>query len=181
MGAYGESGIITTNNKKLFKKTLLLRDWGQSKKYHHEMISYNYRMDGIQGGILNVKLKKIREWTEKRRVIASRYQEAFLNSNINCTKEEKGRYHVYHIFSIFDNERESLKSYLNKNNIQTSYHYPVPVHIQKPYIKKYKVNSLPITLNIAKSQLSLPMYPEMKKSDQDIVIKYVLNWKNNNT
>tara|TARA_B100000029_G_scaffold384686_1_gene380257 strand:- start:1000 stop:2106 length:1107 start_codon:yes stop_codon:yes gene_type:complete len=179
LGAYGEAGIITTNNKKIADHVKKLRDWGQSKKYHHDFIAFNYRMDGIQGAILDIKLKKLNKWIKKRRLIASKYQKNLSRYNLECSLEEEGMYHTYHVFSVFTNNRDSLRKYLNKKGIQTSFHYPIPVHQQKPYLKKRSIN-LPITDLVAKTQLSLPIYPEMSIHDVNKVINEIINWKKNN-
>tara|TARA_Y100000590_G_C15734699_1_gene1018147 strand:+ start:1630 stop:2736 length:1107 start_codon:yes stop_codon:yes gene_type:complete len=179
LGAYGEAGIVTTNNKKISEHIKKLRDWGQSKKYFHDFMSFNYRMDGIQGAILDVKLKKLTKWIKKRRLIANKYQKELSKHDIETSFEEKEMYHTYHVFSVFTQKRDSLKKYLNKNGIQTSFHYPMPVHKQKPYIKK-KVQYLPVTELIAQTQISLPIYPEMSMGDVQKVIKEIINWKIHN-
>ena len=136
-------------------------------------------MDGIQGAILDIKLKKLNKWIKNRRLIASKYQKNLSRYNLECSLEEEGMYHTYHVFSVFTNNRDSLRKYLNKKGIQTSFHYPIPVHQQKPYIKKRSIN-LPITDLVAKTQLSLPIYPEMSIHDVNKVINEIINWKKNN-
>jgi len=179
LGAYGESGIITTNNKKIAEYARKLRDWGQSKKYHHDFISFNYRMDGIQGAILNVKLKKLKSWISLRRSIASEYKKKLNKYKIETSEEDIGMYHTYHIFSIFTEDRNDLRRHLSKKGIQTAFHYPIPIHKQKPYLKKRTKNKLPITEWVAKSQLSLPIYPEMNIKDVKKIINEIIKWKLN--
>jgi len=176
LGAYGESGCATTNNQKLYKKMLSLRNWGQKRKHFHDDISYNYRMDGIQGAILNVKLKKIDQWIKKRRKAAKIYSE-ILNNELLKTTEEMGNYHVYHIYSIFLKSRDKLQNYLLKKNISTGNHYPVPCHLQKPYIKfGYKKHDFPNSELLAKNQISLPIYPEITKKMIEYVSLEINKW-----
>ena len=174
LGACGEGGAITSNNKKLISKIKELRNWSQPKRYEHTEISYNYRMDSLQAASLNVKLKYIKDWTKLRRKIAQTYQENIINDHLKIAFEEKDRYHVYHIFSIFTENSVKLKNFLNKNLIGTNNHYPIPVHLQKPYLSLgYKKDDLPNTEYLSKTQLSIPMYPEMKIADAEYVSKYI--------
>ena len=152
LGACGEAGAITTNNKLLYKKIKELRNWSQSIKNIHSEISYNYRMDGIQASSLIVKLKYLNIWTKKRRIIAKTYQKEIVDrKNIRTAKEANDRYHVYHVFSIFSNEAKKLKLFLDMNKIGTSNHYPIPVHLQKPYLSLgYSKKDLPNTEILSK-------------------------------
>ena len=177
LGASGEGGAITTNNKSFNKKIKNLRNWSQPKRYYHNEISYNYRMDTIQAATLNVKLKHIKKWTNNRRRIAKTYQSLIKNSKFSITMENPNNYHVYHIYSLFYKKRNILNKYLNQNGVGTNFHYPVPAHLQKPYQKLgYKKNDLPITEKISKSQLSIPIFPEMKKNEVEYVIKLLNNF-----
>ena len=177
LGACGEGGAVTSNNKKLIEKVKSLRNWSQPRRYEHTDISYNYRMDGLQAASLNVKLKYIRKWTQLRRNIAEIYQKNIKTENCQITTETSDRFHVYHIFSIFHKESLKLKSYLNEVNIGTNNHYPIPVHLQKPYLNLgYKNNDLPITELYSKLQLSLPIYPEMKLNDVVYISKIINNF-----
>ena len=181
LGAYGESGCATTNNQKLYKKMTSLRNWGQKRKHFHDDISYNYRMDGIQGAILNVKLKKIDQWIKKRRKAAKIYNE-ILNKELLKTTEEIGNYHVYHIYGIFLKNRDKLQNYLLKKNIFTGNHYPVPCHLQKPYAKfGYKKNDFPDSELIAKNQVSLPIYPEITEKMIEYVSLEINKWTAKNS
>ncbi|HEX8525600.1 DegT/DnrJ/EryC1/StrS family aminotransferase [Allosphingosinicella sp.] len=167
LGAYGEGGLTTTNHDGHAHRMRLLRDWGQSKKYEHEFLAYNYRMDGIQGAILKVKLKYLDEWTERRRSRARLYQELLGNSGVRVASELPDRRHVYHIFSVFHPERDRLQAFLGERGIQTGIHYPNAVHLQKAYAGLgYREGEFPVTERTAAEQLSLPMYPEL--SDEDV-------------
>lgn len=181
LGAYGESGCAITNVKKLNDKIRKLRNWGQSKKHYHDDISYNYRMDGIQGAILNVKLKKMNEWISKRRMVAELYNKLIDNSLLKSSEDE-GNYHVYHIYSIFLKERDKLQKYLLSNNINTGNHYPVPCHLQKSYQRfGYKKNDFPQSEKIANRQISLPIYPEIKVKMIKYVAAKINKWISNNS
>lgn len=162
LGAYGEGGLVATNNGEMAQKLRLLRDWGQVKKYHHEMLAFNYRMDSIQGAILRVKFQYLEGWTKQRRSKASLYRQLLEGSGLQLSQEIEGRRHVYHIFSIFHSERDRLQAYLNAVGIQSGLHYPFPVHLQRAYTRLgYKAGDFPVSELIANRQLSLPIYPEM--------------------
>ena len=172
LGAGGEGGAITTNNKNIFNKVNELRNWSQPKRYFHKEISYNYRMDGLQASILNIKLKYIMNWSLERRRIAENYRNNLLNKKFNLTEENLYNFHVYHIFSIFSSNAKKLQNYLHKNGIGTNFHYPVPAHKQKPYVNLgYRKIDLPVTEKLSKDQLSIPIFPEMKKSE----VEYIVN------
>ncbi len=177
LGAYGEGGIVTTNNVDYANKMRLLRDWGQEKKYHHDMLAYNYRMDGVQGAILRVKLRQLDNWTELRRSHASQYDEGLNQSGIPRATEVPGRRHVYHIYSVFHPERQRLQAALQEAEIHTGMHYPIPVHLQKPYQNMgYSEGSLPVTERVALEQLSLPMFAELTKNQVDRISETVRTW-----
>lgn len=177
LGAYGEGGLATTNDPELARKMRLLRDWGQEQKYHHSVLGYNYRMDGIQGAILRVKLRHLEAWTEARRRVADWYHQRLGDHPIKISCEADERRHVYHIFSVFHPERDALQEHLGHAGIQTGKHYPVPVHLQEAYRSLgYRMGDFPITERIASEQLSLPIYPEMTEADVELVSDSVLDW-----
>ena len=170
LGAYGEGGLATTNDPEIAQRMRLLRDWGQSRKYHHEMLAYNYRMDGIQGAVLRVKLKYLDAWTELRRTHANHYQR-LLGDLVPHFTEVPDRRHVYHIFGVLHPERDRLQAWLGEQGIQTGIHYPIPVHLQKVYESLgHKRGDFPVTESIADQQLSLPMYPELTAMEVEQVV-----------
>jgi dTDP-4-amino-4,6-dideoxygalactose transaminase len=133
-------------------------------------------MDGLQASILNIKLKYLTNWTLDRRKIAEYYKNNLDNKKFTLSEEKPYNFHVYHIFSIFCNNAKKLQKYLNENGIGTNFHYPIPAHLQKPYLKLgYYKTDLPVTEKLSKNQLSIPIYPEMKLSE----VKYVLKILNN--
>jgi dTDP-4-amino-4,6-dideoxygalactose transaminase len=173
LGAYGEGGAVTTNDDELAAKIKMLRDHGAVQKYNHELLGHNYRMEGIQGAVLGVKLKHLDKWTESRRKVAKKYNELLKDLlTITLPKEMDYAKHVYHLFVIQVNEggskkRDELAKYLNDNGISTGLHYPIPLHLQ-PCFKDlgYKNGDFPETEKLAACGLSLPMYPEL--SDEQI-------------
>jgi dTDP-4-amino-4,6-dideoxygalactose transaminase len=173
LGAYGEGGLVTTNDAELAHKMRLLRDWGQSRKYHHEFLAYNYRMDGIQGAILRVKLRYLDGWTDLRGAHAARYNE-LLGPAVETTTQLPGRRHAFHIFGVFHDERDRLQAWLGEQGVQTGIHYPFPVHLQKAYAQLgYSAGQFPVTERIASRELSLPMYPELPDADIVRVVEAV--------
>lgn len=177
LGAYGEGGMVLTSDDALAARMRLLRDWGQQKKYHHEMLAYNYRMDAIQGAILRVKLRHLGEWTERRRSLANAYHQHLSGLPIAVATEAPERRHSYHIMSIFHPRRSELQTWLGGRGIQTGLHYPVPVHLQQAYVELGgRAGDFPVTEQIANEQLSLPMYPEMPDSDVSVVCEAISQW-----
>jgi dTDP-4-amino-4,6-dideoxygalactose transaminase len=162
LGACGEGGIAVTSNAQLAARMRVLRDWGQERKYYHDRLSFNYRMDAIQGAILGVKLRHLEKWTEARRAIARRYDAVLRDAEVAINREAADRRHVYHIYSLFHPKRDELQRELQAAGIQTGIHYPVPVHMQRAYLSQFPaVTTLPHTERVAAEQLSLPMFPEL--------------------
>jgi dTDP-4-amino-4,6-dideoxygalactose transaminase len=179
LGAYGEAGLATTNDDKHAHTMRLLRDWGQEKKYYHDVHAFNYRMDAIQGAILRVKLRQLEKWTDARRAHAARYEQLLRESGIKRATEAKGRKHVYHIYGVYHERRAELQATLQAAGIHTGIHYPIPVHLQRAYADLgYKPGDLPVTETIARTQLSLPMFPELTGEQIGRVVKEVAAWAN---
>lgn len=177
LGAYGEAGAVITNNYELYNRIMALRDHGSLEKYHHQYIGHNYRMEGIQGAVLDVKLKHLRRWTEQRRHISDLYRERLINSDgIVLPAEMNNTKHVYHLFVIQANERDKVISALKERGISTGIHYPIPCHLQQAYdFLDYEEDSLPIAENIAEKIISLPMYPELSETAVDYVCTQLAN------
>ena len=152
-----------TNNPDLARQMTLLRDWGQESKYNHVMPGYNYRMDGIQGAILNVKMNYIEAWTEARRAVASHYDRLLASSSrFKRPAPPPHCQHVYHVYAVELARRDDVQKALSEAGIGTGIHYPVPVHLQKAYMDLgYGPGHLPITESLADRFLSLPIYPEL--------------------
>jgi dTDP-4-amino-4,6-dideoxygalactose transaminase len=161
LGAYGEGGMVVTNNHEYATKLRCLRDWGQERKYHHVLKGYNYRMDGLQGAILRVKLRHLDAWTEARRAHAAQYDQ-LLAAEAIAPQVMPYSYHVYHVYAVRSPERDLLQTMLHQQGIQTGIHYPIPVHLQPAYSDLgYKVGDFPHSELAAKEVLSLPMYAEL--------------------
>ena len=162
LGAYGEGGMVVTGNEDYARTIRMLRDWGQDRKYHHVLAGYNYRMEGMQGAILRVKLRHLEKWTEARRAHAARYRELLRDTDLELPAEMPGARHVYHVYAVRTRQRDALMKALGEKGIQTGIHYPVPVHLQPAYADSaYPRGSLPHAEKAADEVLSLPMYPEM--------------------
>jgi dTDP-4-amino-4,6-dideoxygalactose transaminase len=162
LGAYGEGGLVGTDNEEYALTIRKLRDWGQDRKYHHALAGFNYRMEGMQGAILRVKLRHLEKWTEARRAHARRYRDLLADTGLGLPTEAPGSRHVYHVYAVRTRERESLMKALSDRGIQTGIHYPIPVHLQPAYADNAWTNgSFPHSEKAADEVLSLPMYPEM--------------------
>ena len=169
MGACGEGGAVTTNDENLAAKIRMLRDHGQSRKYHHEMEGYNGRCDALQAAALRVKLKHLPAWNEARRNNAKIYLDLLKEvDGVILPKTNKHCLHVYHLFVIQVDNRDDVVEALKQMGISTGLHYPIPLHLQKAYEHMgLEVGSFPVAEACAKSLLSLPMYPEL--SEEQIV------------
>lgn len=163
LGACGEGGIVTTDNDDHAKMLRMLRDWGQEQRYHHTLKGFNYRMDGIQGAILRVKLSHLDTWTNARRMHAAHYSSLLKGmANLAIPVELPDRRHVYHIYAIRTRLREGLQRALHADGIQTGLHYPIPVHLQEAHADLgYELGDFPVAERAAREVLSLPIYPEM--------------------
>ena len=181
LGAYGEAGAVVTNDDNLYNVLKMMREHGQSKKYYHDTFGHNYRMEGIQGAVLGVKLKHLDKWTDGRRNAAAKYRELLKDiEQIQLPKEMSNVKHVYHLFVIQvkgdeknrEEERNKLQRFLTENGVATGLHYAIPLHQQKCFQDLgYKKGDFPVTEQLAESGLSLPMFPELT----DEQISYVTN------
>ena len=173
LGALGEAGCITTNNKKLRNFALSYRNYGSSKKYINDIIGSNSRLDEIQAGVLNVKLKYLEEWNTNRKIIASKYDDFLSKCNyVKIPKKLSQCDHVYHLYVIQTKKRDGLQKYLKQIGIGTSIHYPIPPPLQKAYSHLgYKIGDFPIAEQLANNSLSLPIYPGLNEKE----IKFICN------
>lgn len=170
LGACGEAGAITTNSEEIAKKLRILRDWGSEKKYDHKYVGFNYRMDGVQGAALGVKLKYLEEWTEKRIVVGKLYSELLKDSGLKLPIPANNNRHVYHIYPVMHPDRDRLQAALTEKDIQSGLHYPIPAHLTEAYsFLGYKAGDFPVAERIAKEELSLPVYAEMPLENVEIV------------
>jgi dTDP-4-amino-4,6-dideoxygalactose transaminase len=161
LGAYGEGGAIVTQNPDFAETSAMLRDWGQRAKYDHVLHGYNYRMDGIQGAVLNVKIGHIEAWTEARRTVAAHYDRLLDRHGHPRPQAPADCRHVYHVYAVRVRERDAVQRSLAAAGIATGIHYPIPVHLQKAYAcLGYRPGDLPVTEAVAEQFLSLPIYAE---------------------
>lgn len=175
LGACGEGGAVTTNDAELARKIRMLRDHGSVKKYEHDFPAYNLRLEGIQGGVLTVKLPHLDGWNDNRRLLAARYGELLAGSKVVTPKEMDYSHHVYHLYVIVVEDRDALKKALSEQGIENGLHYPVPLHLQKAYAYLgYKKGDLPISEHVAANHVSLPMYAELPIEHVEHVAKTIL-------
>jgi dTDP-4-amino-4,6-dideoxygalactose transaminase len=170
LGAYGEGGIVVTNDAQHAEKMRMLRDGGQARKYHHVLRGYNYRMEGLQGAILRVKLRHLDAWTEGRRSRAAEYERCLKNADVVRPVEMPFARHVYHIYAVRSADRTELQLALQNNGVQTGIHYPIPVHLQDGYRDLgYVAGEFPQTERAAREVLSLPMFSELSNMQVEMV------------
>lgn len=175
LGAFGEAGAVVTNNFELQEKIRILRDHGQVRKYHHTMIGWNCRMDGIQGAVLSVKLRHLKRGNELRRAHALKYNDAFVNTEqLAIPVEAEYARHIYHVYAIRVQERKDVLRFLDDKGIGYGVHYPVPIHLQEAYRGLgYKKGTFPVAERTAQEFVSLPMFPELSQAQLDLVIEAV--------
>ena len=177
LGAYGDGGIITTNNEEIYEKLILLRNYGQKNRYEHTYKGINSRLDELQAAILRVKLKKLEQWNQRRRYIANLYKNLIKSEKFIHPLESEFNYHVYHLYIIRFKNRDSLRKYLDSKGIKTQIHYPIPCHLQESYYELgYVEGDFPVTENISKEILSLPIYPELKDDEVDYISDMIMNF-----
>ena len=162
LGAYGEGGAVTTDNADYTRTIKMLRDWGAEKKYHHVLKGYNYRLEGIQGAILRVKLRHLEAWTKGRQAAAARYDSALKAAGVQTPELMPWSRHVYHIYAIRTPSRPQWMDALNALGIQTGIHYPTPVHLLPAFADLgYRAGQFPHSEKAASEVLSLPMFAEL--------------------
>lgn len=162
LGSIGDAGILTTNDEQTYNTLIKLRNYGSSVKYYHDFIGKNARMDTMAAAVLDVKLKKLEEWNDKRRIVATHYNELLADiKQIQLPVTAKWNTHVWHLYVIKATRRDELQQFLKQAGIESGIHYPVPIHKQLAY-KGYDFgneNKFPVTEKIADEILSLPMHP----------------------
>jgi dTDP-4-amino-4,6-dideoxygalactose transaminase len=184
LGAYGDAGMVVTNDEAMARRVRLLRDHGRSEKYSHEIEGYGARLDTIQAAILRVKLRYLEQWTNKRRMNAQLYNSCLKTNGvgIEIPRETCHAKHVYHLYVIKTDERDALCTSLKGGGIATGLHYPIPLHLQPAYkYLGYKEGDFPVTEELARKCLSLPIFPELREEDIVYVTSSILQllgcWK----
>jgi dTDP-4-amino-4,6-dideoxygalactose transaminase len=174
LGACGEGGMVVTNSANHAHTMQMLRDWGQSTKYHHVLPGFNYRMEGLQGAILRVKLRHLDKWTEARRACARLYDQLLADSPVETPIEAAYARHVYHVYAIRTEGRDRLQQTLRADGVHTGIHYPIPVHLQPAYSSLgYGAGDFPHAERAARDVLSLPLYPELSEAQIESVVAAV--------
>jgi dTDP-4-amino-4,6-dideoxygalactose transaminase len=175
LGACGEAGAVTTNDPDVVQKVRTLRDHGQSRKYHHEIEGYNARLDAIQAGILQVKLRHLSMWNQQRRQCAERYRELLNGTEgLIFPVEPEWSRAVYHLYVVRVEDRDGLQRQLAAVNIGTAIHYPVPLHLQAAYARLgYRAGDFPMAERCCASIVSLPMYPTLQAEEQALVAQAI--------
>ncbi|HAO79670.1 MAG TPA: erythromycin biosynthesis sensory transduction protein eryC1, partial [Verrucomicrobia subdivision 3 bacterium] len=162
LGACGEGGALVTNNSEFAKRAKSLREHGSSVRYYHDEIGFNYRMEGIQGAVLGVKLPHLKKWTRERQRVARRYAELLADTPLQLPREAGFAESVWHLYVVRHPRRDELKAHLDANGVGCALHYPLPLHLQKCYASLgHKPGDFPVAEKAARECLSLPIYPEL--------------------
>ena len=171
LGAYGDAGIVVTSDGKLAEKMRMLANHGRTSKYEHLLEGYNYRLDALQAAILNVKLKYLQSWTERRWEIARTYDRFFKETDFRTPYVDGRARHVYHLYVIRSEGRERWARRFLDAGISTGIHYPIPLHLQPAYrYLGYRKGDLPVTEGAAEEILSLPLFPELTSAEIERII-----------
>ena len=187
LGGYGDGGLVVTNDEKLADRVRKLRVHGAAKKYYHDEVGYNSRLDEVQAAILRIKLKNLDYYIERRIQKAQYYnkliEENGLDKHINYPNFFDNRVHVYHQYVISvknEQDRDKLKNFLKENGIETGIYYPLGLHLQKCFENLgYQYGNFPITEKATQTTLALPMFPELNKYEQEYVVKKIKQYYSN--
>lgn len=162
LGCCGEGGAVVTNDPDLAQRVRLLRNHGSVSKYEHSIPAYNFRLEGLQGAFLTIKLKRLDQWNARRRSIAELYTNFLEDTGVVIPAEMSYSRHVYHLYVIQTDERDYLRKKLADNDVETGVHYPIPLHLQEAYRSLgYRAGDFPVCEGLSQSILSLPIYPEL--------------------
>jgi dTDP-4-amino-4,6-dideoxygalactose transaminase len=162
LGAYGEGGALVTNNAAFAARARALREHGSAVRYYHDEVGFNYRMEGIQGAVLGIKLRHLAEWNAGRRRVAHRYGELLTDTPLQLPREADGCVSAWHLYVVRHPRRDELKKHLEANGVGCALHYPLPLHLQKCYANLgHKPGAFPVAEKTARECLSLPIYAEL--------------------
>jgi len=182
LSAAGDAGMVTTNSDELAERAAMLRQHGMRRRYHHDELGWNARMDGFQGAVLSVKLKYVDGWTEARRAVAARYDALFRaaglaeagpypEKGVVLPREVHGARHVWHQYVIRAKRRDALRDFLSSRQIGSEIYYPVPLHMQKALAGLgYEEGDFPEAERAAREVLALPIFPELREDEQQVVV-----------
>jgi dTDP-4-amino-4,6-dideoxygalactose transaminase len=178
LGAYGEGGAVVTSDASLNAKVRMLRDWGQARKYEHVMKGYNMRLEGLQGAVLRVKLRHLETWTEQRRRAAALYQELLgAAEHLRPPRVYPDRRHVFHLYVVRVSDRDGFMAHMRGRRVQTSIHYPQPVHLLPAYADLgYRAGQFEVSERVATEVVSLPLFPEITDAQVHHAAEAALAW-----
>jgi len=178
LGACGEGGALVTNSPALAARARALREHGSTKRYHHDEVGYNYRMEGIQGAVLRAKLPRLSSWNDARRRIAYRYHELLKDTPLRLPLEAGYAKSVYHLYTVRHPSRDRLKAHLEANGIGSAIHYPLPLHRQHCFAGLgCREGSFPVAERASRECLSLPMFPDLTEEQADYVATTIRNFR----
>ena len=174
LGALGEGGAVVTSDSELAARMKLLRDHGSLRKYEHSVAGYNFRLEGLQGGFLAVKLPHLDTWNDRRRLAARLYENLLGGNGIITPVEMPYAHHVFHLYVIQADDREQLRKDLNAAGVETGLHYPGPLHLQEAYKSLgYNKGDFPVCERLADRILSLPMFPDISREQVEYVASVI--------
>ena len=179
LGAFGDGGAVVTDDEKLAEIIREFRQYGQKEKYIHTGIGFNCRLDALQAAILRVKLRFLDEWNEQRRNASKIYRKLLANNDVILPTEKSDVHHVYHLFVIQHDQRDKLLDYLKQKGIFCGIHYPIPISHQKPFLNaKVHPNGSPISTELSKSIISLPIFPEISEEQIEYISREIKKFQN---
>jgi dTDP-4-amino-4,6-dideoxygalactose transaminase len=162
LGGYGEGGALTTSHDEVAALARTLRSHGEARRYAHDHIGYNYRMDGFQGAILRLKLARLEEWNARRSELAGVYRQVLAGARLDLQQGEVGGERIDHLFVVYVDDRDAVRAKLEERGVQTAVHYPLPIHLQKAYHSLgYSQGTLPQAERACERVIGMPLYPEL--------------------
>jgi dTDP-4-amino-4,6-dideoxygalactose transaminase len=174
LGCYGDGGAVVTHDPALAEQLVMLRNYGQRKRYHHDIIGINSRLDEMQAAILSAKLPHLDAWNRRRQVLARLYDEGLRGLPLGLPVTGTGNGHVYHLYVVQTGRRAELQEFLTRRGVQTLVHYPIPAHRQAAYQHLgYHAGALPVTERLAGEVLSLPLYPQLRDDEAQTVARCI--------
>jgi len=178
LGAFGDGGMVVTNNSAIAEKLRMLRNGGQKTRYDHQIMGRNSRLDELQAAILRVKLGHLDKWNERRQHLAALYTALLGDSEVQPPLELPGAQHIYHLYVVRCQEREALQKHLRERGVETAIHYPIPIHLQGAYRSlNLGPGSFPIAERSAQEVLSLPIYPELTDAKVRQIVAHIKDWR----
>jgi dTDP-4-amino-4,6-dideoxygalactose transaminase len=174
LGGYGEGGFITTNNDELARRVRMIRDHGSERRYYHDLIGFNARLDEVQAVALRAKLPHLAGWNERRRSHAARYKQLLEDTPVATPVARPENKPVYHLYVVRVPQRDELQAWLKSHGVSTGIHYPVPVHLQSAMgLLDFKAGDLPVTERVVGEILSLPMYAELTAEEIEYIAEMI--------